>query len=81
MRTTIIAAAAALALSSGAAMAAGVPPGLYESSQPHPRFSEAEIAASAHPFAWIGRLFQGEQQQTAGTQPPAGASAPSSTKG
>ena len=56
-----------LALSSGAALATG---GCYAISPPHPRFTQAEVAASGDPLAWVGHLFQGSSQNRATASSP-----------
>ena len=70
MTRTAIAIALALAVSSGSALAAGgggggVPGALYESSQPHPRFSQAEMAAAFDPVEWFRHLIGSSDRQVA----------------
>ncbi len=63
MKHALIAAVAALAISSVAAQAQGLPPGVYENSQPHPQWSQAERQAAADPVSWFQHLFGGGNQQ------------------
>ena len=71
MSRTVLAVAAAFAFSPGAALAnGGASAEQYESTQPHPHFTQAEIAANANPFSWIGRLFQGPSSQNTATVSP-----------
>ena len=63
MKHALLAAAAALAISSVAAQAQGLPPGVYENSQPHPQWSQAERQAAADPVSWFQHLFGGSNQQ------------------
>ena len=70
MKQFLIAAVAAAAISSGVAQAQGLPPG-YNSSQPHPQWSQAERAANPGPVAWLQNLLGGgsQQQQASRAQP------------
>ena len=71
MTRTVLAAAALLALSTGAALAGcGESADRYESTQPHPQFSRAEIATNANRFDWIGRVFQGSRSPNTATVAP-----------
>ncbi len=59
-----IAAAAALAGSTGIAAAQGMPPAVIQSSQPHPQISQVYQGDSG-PYAWLLNQLNGGKTKTA----------------